>query len=71
MVPGFLDKRSDRPNLTMECPVVKDDVSKLTEIPVSQLALSSNMSWFGKVLTYRNDNKAYERIMVSLINYES
>ena len=71
LVPGVLDRRS-RPqrvgNLTIECPVVKEDVAKLTEIPVSQLAETPNMSWLKKVLTYKNDNKAYERIMVRYIS---
>ena len=52
-------------DITMELPVVKDDVPRLTEIPVSHLAESRCMSWFKSVLTYRNNNKAYERIIVS------
>ena len=57
------------PELTIECPVVKEDVSKLTEIPVSTLALARSMSWLKPVLTYKHENKAYERIMVSFIIY--
>ena len=73
MIPGHLDNRTKPTvqNLTLECPVVKEDVSKLTEIPVSQLATTSNMSWLKGVLTYKNENKAYERIMVRYIGYDS
>ena len=52
----------------MDCPVVKEDVPRLTEIPVTALVTSQCMAWFGAVLTYKNSNKAYERVMVS---YES
>lgn len=55
----------------MECPVVKDDVPRLTEIPVTHLAESRCMSWLKPVLTYKNDNKAYERIIVSFTYIES
>ena len=55
------------PELTLECPVVKEDVSKLTEIPVSTLASARSMSWLRPVLTYKHENKAYERIMVRIL----
>ena len=53
-------------DLTIEQPVRKEDLSKLTKVPVSVLAQSEPIEWISDILTHSHSNKAYERILVRL-----
>ena len=51
--------------LTLPCPPVKQDVSKLTEVPLSIMVKAKSMSWLSHVITFAHPNQAYRQIMVS------
>ena len=53
---------------TMDLPVQKADISKLTQVPLTQLARSKCVSWLSDVITFRHANKNFERIMVTTIH---
>ena len=53
--------------LTMDCPPTKNDVSKLTQIPLSKLATAKSVSWLSSVITFKHVNKNIERIMVRIL----
>ena len=54
-------------DLTMDCPPEKNDVSKLTQIPLSRLATAKSIVWLAEIINFKHSNRNYERIMVCCI----
>ena len=49
---------------SLDRPLLKAELHRLTEIPMRVLTESDSIKWFAPVLNYKNDNKCYELIMV-------
>lgn len=61
---------SDEQPPSFERPVQRQDLSKLVEIPVRTLVQQSEtVAWLSPVLSYSNDHKGYERLMVRIRSF--
>ena len=49
---------------SLDRPLPKNEMHRLTEVPMHMLTESDSLSWFAPVLNYRHDNKCYELLMV-------
>ena len=50
---------------SLDRPLNRNEMHRLTEIPMHILTESDSINWFSTVLNFKHENKSYELIMVS------
>ena len=51
---------------SIDRPLPKNEMHRLTEVPMHLMTESDSLKWFAPVLNYRHENKCYELIMVNI-----